>query len=241
MLLPIPENGAATLSGFIDRKERAVHEIKVLLGIDVSGGEMPSGFASVADVVSVPPRGAGIEDVLCEVVAEGAEIGVLVGLDNAETDPVEVLPREVEEIRQKLAESGGRLVQVKLCGGLFRRCEESSASAEACVDWMYAEAEGVYLVVAAGGLLHAVAEARGVPLRREILADQLYEGEAKLAPGDADGDVAAAVGRIRDWKETELMRLAGGGEWLVEAELVSVSARGPEGVALARGIREVLG
>lgn len=229
------------LSGFIERRERAVHEIKVLLGIDVPEGVMPSGLASVADVVSVRPSGKGVDEVLCEVAAEGAEIGVLVGLESAGTDLMDVLPCEVGEIRQKLAEVGGRLAQVKLCGELFRRCEENSVAAEACVDWMYAEAEGVYLVVAAGGLLHAVAEARGVPLRREILADRLYEGEAKLAPQDVPADVAAAVERIRDWKVSELLRLAGGGEWMVEAELVSISAGEPECGALARGIREVLG
>lgn len=202
---------------------------------------MPSGMVPVADVVNVPSCGEGVGELLREVAAEGVEIGVLVGLENADTELMDALPREVGEIRQMLAGVGGRLAQVKLCGGLFRRCEESSAAAEACVDWMYAEAEGVYLVVASGGLLHAVAEARGVPLRREILADRLYEKEAKLAPRAASGDLSSAVERIRDWRATGLLRLANGGDWLVEAELVSLSASEPECSAMARGIRLALG
>lgn len=218
-----------------------MHEVKILLGIDVPSGVMPSGLASVADVVSVPPRVARVGDCLDTVEAEGAEIGVLVGLGDAGPAPVDVLQREVGAIRERLSLRGGRLAQVKLCGELFHWCEESTAAAEACVDWMYAEAEGIYLVVAAGGLLHAVAEARGVPLRREILADRLYEGEAKLAPQEAVGEVSAAVERVRDWKATELLRLAGGGAWLVEAELVSLSAETSQSLALARSLRNVLG
>jgi lactam utilization protein B len=217
-----------------------VHEVKVLLGVDGPGGVVPTGLMSVADVVNVPPRGERHVGLLHEIGAEGAEVGVLVGLDSASIDPVEVLSRDVAAMVQAVRDAGSRLAQVKLCGALSRICEERSIAAEACVDWMYAEAEGIYLVVPAGGLLHAVAEARGVPLRREIVADRLYASEAKLASGDADEDVSATVGRIRDWKATERLRLAEGGEWLVEAELVSVSADGPGCLTLASEIRKVL-
>lgn len=230
-----------TLSDFIDPWDRSVHEVKVLLGIDVPGGVMPSGLAAVADVVNVPPRSESHFGLLREIGVEGAETGVLVGLDSASTDPAEVLSRDVAAMELLVRNAGSRLVQVKLCGELSRICEDRSVAAEACVDWMYAEAEGIYLVVPAGGLLHAVAEARGVPLRREILADRLYASEAKLAPGDAAGDVSAAAERIREWKATERLRLADGGEWLVEAELVSVSADSPACLDLARGLRTALG
>jgi len=53
--------------------------------------------------------------------------------------------------------------------------------------------------------------------------------------------VSAAVERIRDWKATERLRLAGGGEWLVEAELVSLSAETSQSLALARSLRDLLG
>jgi lactam utilization protein B len=218
-----------------------VHEVKALLGLDVPSGMIPVGLAACADVVSFPSAGNHLGELLRTVAAEGAEIGVLVGRETTSKVPVEVLSREVGAMASALREVGSRLAQVKLGGKLHRICEESSAAAEDCVDWMYAEAEGVYLVVPAGGLLHAVAEARGVPLRREIVADRLYVAEAKLAPGDADGDVSAAVERIRDWKATERLRLAGGGEWLVEAELVSLSAETSQSLALARSLRDLLG
>lgn len=221
-----------------------MHEVKVLLGVDAPAGVLPREMMVLADVVNLPPVGKSAD--LCRALAEeGVETGVLVGLTDESGDPAGTLQREVGAMQGLLVGSGGRLAQVKLCGRLCRSCEEDSAAAEACVDWMYAGAPGVYLVVGAGGLLHAVAEARGVPLRREIVADRLYQSEARLAPTDGSGwesaEVESAVERIRAWKQTELLKLAGGGDWLVEAELVSVSADRPGSADLARGIRGVLG
>jgi lactam utilization protein B len=221
----------------------AVHEVKVLLGIDAPAGVVPREMLAWADTVNLPPVGESAE-VARLLAQEGLETGVLVGLADGSGDPAGILQREVGAMRVVLGGCGGRLAQVKLCGHLERSCEEDSAAAEACVDWMYAEAAGVYLVVGAGGLLHAVAEARGVPLRREIVADRVYQSEAQLAPlhgGEVTSvEVEDAVQRIRSWKQTEVLRLAGGGDWLVEAELVSLSADRPGSADLARGLRGVL-
>jgi UPF0271 protein len=109
---------------------------------------------------------------------------------------------------------------------------------------MESELEGVPLIVGAGGLLHAVAEARGVPLMREIFAARGYADEAHVCPrGDQGGridDPARVVERISSWKTSGYLPVGAGKKWLVEAETICVPADSPESVELARRLREVL-
>jgi lactam utilization protein B len=89
-----------------------------------------------------------------------------------------------------------------------------------------------------------VAEARGVPLLREILAGRVYADEARLVPlgrrGAAIEDPADAVRRIEDWRKTGYLALADGRRWLVEAETIGVSADLLQGLEIARAVRGAL-
>jgi UPF0271 protein len=92
--------------------------------------------------------------------------------------------------------------------------------------------------------LHAVAEARGVPLRREIFAERGYADEARLLPRGVAGavidDPLHAARRIREWKTTGYLEVGDGKMWLVEAETVCVHADSPRSVEIARAVRDVL-
>jgi UPF0271 protein len=134
---------------------------------------------------------------------------------------------------------------VKLHGALYHLCDERTDLAEACVDWMEAELEGVPLIVGAGGLLHAVAEARGVPLLREIFAERGYADEARLVPrGEAGaliGEAAEVGRRMEEWRATGFLAMSDGKKWLVEAETVCVHADSPGSVEVARVLRGIWG
>ena len=94
-------------------------------------------------------------------------------------------------------------------------------------------------------MLHAVAEARGVPLLREILAGRVYADEARLVPRAQPGavidDPTEATRRIEEWRKTGHLALTDGRRWLVEAETVGVSADSPQSAEIARAVRNVLG
>ena len=142
---------------------------------------------------------------------------------------------------------GGRgcVGHVKLRGALREACDERADLAEACVDWMDAEWEGVPLIVGAGGLLHAVAEARGVALWRGISADRAYAGEAlpvpRGEPGAIISDADVVARQMNEWMATGFLKLRGGLQWLVEAETVCVQSDTPRIVDIARAVRGALG
>jgi UPF0271 protein len=93
-------------------------------------------------------------------------------------------------------------------------------------------------------LLHAVAEARGVPLLREIFAERGYADEARLLPRGQPGslvdDPLEAAERIRGWKATGHLPVGSGKLWLVEAETVCVHGDSPGSVEVARAVRAML-
>jgi UPF0271 protein len=93
-------------------------------------------------------------------------------------------------------------------------------------------------------MLQAVGEARGIPLLREIFADRGYAGEGVLItrgrPGALLDDLQEVKVRLRRWRETGLLPLVDGGDWLVEAETVCVHADSPGASAMAAVVREVL-
>ena len=221
-----------------------MHEVKVLFGIDAPAGVLPDEMAVLADAVNLPAGGRSA-DLWRRLAGEGVKTGVLVGWSGESGDPAGILQREVGAMKAWLGERGGRVAQVKLCGRLGSSCEEESAVAEACVDWMESELEGVPLVVGAGGLLHAVAEARGVPLLREICADRGYADEARLVPPGAAGEVirdpAVVARRLRAWVSTGFLETVDGNKWLVEVETVCVHADSPGSLEVAREVRNVLG
>ena len=228
--------------------------MKVLLNGDLCGSEdagAASALLAAADLVNVAGDGTALRGVAAEAVSRGVPIGVLLVLRGVEAKDVsprgltELMAGQIAAVERVLAESGTRLGHVKLRGALRLLCDERSDLAEACVDWMELEREGVPLIVGAGGLLHAVAEARGVPLLREILAGCVYADEARLVPHGQPGavidDPAEATRRIEEWRNTGYLTLADGRRWLVEAETVGVSADSPQSAEIARAVREVLG
>ena len=237
--------------------------MKVLLNCDLGEGEAEettTALLELVDLANIACGGhAGNEETMRRVVREALGRGVQTGAhpgwvdrENFGRAAVEVsageltrlLDEQVRALQRVAAGEGGRVGHVKLHGALYHLCDERTDLAEACVDWMESELEGVPLMVGAGGLLHAVGEARGVPLWREIFAERGYAAEARLLPrGEAgallDDPVRVAV-RMRDWRMTGYLEVGGGKKWLVEAETVGVHADSPGSVEMARAVRAVL-
>ena len=237
--------------------------MKVLLNCDLGEGEAAettTALLALVDLANVACGGhAGDEETMRRVVREAVERGVQTGAhpgwvdrENFGRAAVEVsageltrlLREQVRALQRVAAGEGGRVGHVKLHGVLYHLCDERTDLAEACVDWMESELEGVPLIVGAGGLLHAVGEARGVPLLREIFAERGYADEARLLPRGAAGalidDPLRVAGRIRDWQTSGYLEIGGGKKWLVEAETVGVHADSQGSVGMARAVREVL-
>jgi UPF0271 protein len=232
--------------------------MKVLLNCDFGLGETPETATALLGLVDLANLAYGDRNKQCddalarlasEVLAQGRQTGALVGGGGeAELSARELTERMAEGIghlQLLLKEGGGTLGHVKMHEALACLCDQRTDLAEACVDWMESELEGVPLIVRAGGLLHAVAEARGVPLMREIFAARSYDDEANVLPCGNQAaridDPARVVERISDWKASGYLPVGAGKKWLVEAETVCVAADFPESVAVARGVREVLG
>lgn len=238
--------------------------MSVLLGCDLGtgeGAETALSLLALADLASVSCAPGACGEASTRVVMHTAiERGVRTGIrlswpDDGRAgciackiDPDSLrlaLATQTGLFREMLGPTGGPPGHVKLSEVLSRLCDDRGDLAEACVDWMEAELEGVPLVVAAGGLLHAVAEARGVPLLREICAGRGYADEACLLPrgevGSLITDPEQAAERIRAWKATGYLPVGSGNMWLVEAETVCVQADAPGSVELARAVRAVLG
>jgi UPF0271 protein len=238
--------------------------MKVLLNCDLGEGEpgkITAELLALVDLANIACGGhAGDEGTMRRAVRAALEAGVQAGAhpgwpdrENFGRGAAEVsapaftrlLSDQIGTLEKVIKAEGGLLGHVKLHGALYHLCDERTDLAEACVDWMESELEGVPLIVGAGGLLHAVAEARGVPLLREIFAERGYADEARLVPrGEAGaliGDAAEVGRRIGVWRETGFLEVRGGKKWLVEAETVCVHADSPGSVEVARVVRGVLG
>lgn len=238
--------------------------MKVLLNCDLGEGEAVETTAALLELVDLANIAcgghAGDEVTMRRVVREALGRGVQTGAhpgwadrENFGRAAVEVsagelthlLGEQVSALQRVAASEGGRVGHVKLHGALYHLCDERTDLAEACVDWMELELEGVPLIVGAGGLLHAVGEARGVPLLREIFAERGYAAEAQLLPrGEAGAlidDPVRVAGRMRDWQTSGYLEVGEGKKWLVEAETVCVHADSPQSVAMARAVRAVIG
>lgn len=237
--------------------------MKILLNCDLGEGEPEATTGALLDCVDLANIACGghagdggtMRSVVRQALARGVQTGAHPGLPDregfgrvaAEVSPaglVGMMAVQIGELRGAIRAEGGRLNHVKLHGALYHLCDQRDELAEACVDWMQAELEGVALIVGAGGLLHAVAEARGVPLLREIFAERGYAGEARVVPrghaGDVIDDPSAVAQRIKFWRATGFLPLDNGSQWLVEAETVCVHSDSPGSVALARAVREAL-
>lgn len=238
--------------------------MKILLNCDLGEGEPAETTAALleyADLANIACGGhAGDGETMRRVIgaamARGVQPGAHPGWVDRKNfgrqsallsvdDMTRLLAEQVGALRRELAAAGGLVGHVKLHGALYHLCDERTDLAEACVDWMESELEGVPLIVGAGGLLHAVAEARGVPLLREIFAERGYADEARLVPRGMEGDLlrdtVAVTARLSAWKDSGFLELNDGRAWLVEAETVCVHADSPDSVAIARAVREVLG
>ena len=231
--------------------------MKVLLNCDFGLGETPETATALLRFVdwanlACCDRSNRSDDALARVAREalvrgrqtGALVGWVGGADVSARELTELMSEGIGHLRRLLKEVGGTVSHVKLHEALAYLCDQRTDLAEACVDWMESELEGVPLIVGAGGLLHAVAEARGVPLMREVFAARGYADEADLLPrGDEGGridDPVRVVERISSWKTSGYLPVGAGKKWLVEAETICVPADAPESVELARRLREVL-
>jgi len=231
--------------------------MKVLLDCDFGLGEAPETASALLDFVDLAnlaccDRSNRSDDVLARVAREalvrgrqtGALVGCVGGANVSARELTELMSEGIGHLRRLLKEAGGTVSHVKLHEALAYLCDQRTDLAEACVDWMESELEGVPLIVGAGGLLHAVAEARGVPLMREVFAGCGYADEARFIPrGEAGAlieDPGDAAQRISAWRATGYLPIGAGKKWLVEAETICVPADSPESVELARRLREVL-
>lgn len=238
--------------------------MKVLLNCDLGEGESAETTAALLDLVDLANIAcgghAGDEQTMQRVVRAAQERGVQTGAHPGWPDRrnfgraaaevnarslTALLEEQLGRFHRVVAAAGCRVGHVKLHGALYRLCDERTDLAEACVDWMESEWEGISLIVGAGGLLHAVAEARGVPLLREIFAERAYADEACLLPRSEPGalitDPEEAAGRIRAWTATGHLPVGSGKRWLVEAETVCVHSDSPQSVSIARAVRAVIG
>ena len=238
--------------------------MKVLLNCDLGEGEAAEtsdALLECIDLANIACGGhAGDEEMMRRVVraarGRGVQAGAHPGWPDRESfgrgvvevraeDLSRLLSEQVGALQRVVRAEGGAVGHVKLHGVLSCLCDERTDLAEACVDWMEAELEGASLVVGAGGLLHAVAEARGVPLLREICADRGYAGEALLVPrgeaGESIGGAAEVERRMREWLATGFLEVGGGTQWLVEAETVGVTGDFLGSVEILRVVREMLG
>lgn len=236
---------------------------KVLLNCDLGEGEAGATTAQLLELVDLANIAcgghAGDGETMRSAVRLALERGVRTGAhpgwpdrENFGRAAVEVnardmtrlLGEQVGALRRVAAAEGAVVGHVKLHGALYHLCEERGDLAEACVDWMESDLEGVPLVAAAGGLLHAVAEARGVPVLREIFAERGYADEARLLPrgeeGAVIGDPAVVARRISEWQATGRLEVGNGKKWLVEAETVCVHADSPASTEIARAVGAVL-
>lgn len=225
--------------------------MQILLNGDLRGdadASAASELLAIVNLVNIGSYDTNSRGVVAEALDRGVTIGALLKIgDTKEVSPAGLtglMSGQIAAVERALAESGVRLGHVKLHGALRLLCDERSDLAEACVDWMELEREGIPLIVGSGGLLHAVAEARGVPLLREILAGRAYADEASLVPlgqpGSAIEDPADAARCIEDWRRTGYLTLADGRRWLVEAETIGVSADSLQGAEIARAVRSAL-
>jgi UPF0271 protein len=238
--------------------------MKVLLNCDLGEGEPAETTAALLEVIDLANIAcgghAGDEETIRRVVRAALERGVQTGAhpgwpdrenfgrvapEVSAAELTRLLAEQIGAFRCAVAAEGASLGHVKLHGALYHLCDERTDLAEACVDWMESELEGVPLIVGAGGLLHAVAEARGVPLLREIFAERGYAEEARLLPrgepGALIGDAATVARRIGAWKSSGYLEVGARKSWLVEAETVCVHADSPFSVELVRAVRSVLG
>lgn len=235
----------------------------MLLNCDLGEGEAATTTAyllGVADLANIACGGhAGDEQTMRHVVRLAMERGVQTGAhpgwpdrenfgraggDLNSRDLTRLLGEQVGALQRIAAEEGGDVGHVKLHGALYHLCDERNDLAEACVDWMESDLEGTPLVAGAGGLLHAVAEARGVPVLREIFAERGYADEACLLPRGEEGalivDPELVARRIRDWQATGCLEVGDGKKWLVEAETVCVHADSPASMEIARVVSALL-
>jgi len=238
--------------------------MKILLNCDLGEGEPAETTAALlacVDLANIACGGhAGDGETMRRVVREALACGVQTGAhpgwpdrgdfgrglaEVAVPDFTRLLFEQIGALERVIKAEGGSLGHVKLHGALYHLCDERADLAEACVDWMESELEGTPLTVGAGGLLHAVAEARGVPLLREIFAERGYADEARLVPRGAAGDLiadpAVVERRLREWMTTGFLEVGDGRAWMVEAETVCVHADGPRSLDIAKVVRAVLG
>jgi UPF0271 protein len=236
--------------------------MKILLNCDLGEGEAAETTAALLEVIDLANIAcgghAGDGETMHRVVRAALECDVQTGAHPGWPDrkgfgriAPEVTPREltrvisgqIADLQRVLGAAGAQLGHVKLHGALCHLCDERTDLAEACVDWMESELEGVPLIVGAGGLLHAVAEARGVPLLREIFAERGYADEARLLPRSEAGalidDPEKVAQRIREWHATGYLMVGSGKRWLVEAETVGLHADSPQCVPIARALRVI--
>jgi UPF0271 protein len=237
--------------------------MNVLLNCDLGEGEpaeTTAALLAVVDLANIACGGhAGDEETMRSVVRAAGERGVRTGAHPGWPDRgnfgraaaevsarqlARLLAEQVGAFARAASSEGAPVGHVKLHGALYHLCDERTDLAEACVDWMESELEGVPLIVGAGGLLHAVAEARGVPLLREIFAERGYADEACLLPRGEPGalidDPDKAAQRIGAWRATGYLTVGAAKKWLVEAETVCVHADSPRSVEIARAVRGVL-
>ncbi|MGA1130613.1 MAG: LamB/YcsF family protein, partial [Chthoniobacterales bacterium] len=221
--------------------------MKVLLNCDLGEGEPAETTAALLEVIDLANVACGghagdektMRRVVCAALERGVQTGAHPGWPDRESfgragaevsapELTRLLADQVGALRRVAAAEGAPIGHVKLHVALYHLCDERTDLAEACVDWMDSELERVPLIVGAGGLLHAVAEARGVPLLREIFAERGYADEARLLPrgrpGALIGDPDQAAQRIGAWRSTGCLPVGAGRPWLVEAETVCVHA-----------------
>ncbi|SMC52489.1 LamB/YcsF family protein [Sporomusa malonica] len=139
---------------------------------------------------------------------------------------------------------GGTMQHVKPHGALYNMAAKNKGLAEAIAEAMYKIDPTLILFGLSGGELVKAGEKIGIKTAHEVFADRTYQPDGSLTPRsqpDAliaghEKAVAQVVRMVREGKVTSQQ----GTDIAIQADTVCIHGDGPEALAFARHIREVL-
>lgn len=154
------------------------------------------------------------------------------------------LTRQVAELAEITAASGGELVHVKPHGALYNRAVTDEGTAAVIVDVVRAQDASLVIVGLAGSRLLEAGRAAALSVAAEGFADRAYQPDGSLRPRAQAGAVLAhpdavaaqALAIARDGR----IELDGGGMLEVHVETLCIHGDSPDAVANAGRVRAVL-
>ena len=202
----------------------------------------------------------GDPDVMTESVALAKESGVAVGAHPGFFDlfgfgrrkiigdsPATLRNQIIYQISalSGIARAGShRVTHVKTHGSLGNMAAVDRTMADAVVAAAQAVDRDLIFVAMPGNALDHAARAVGARIANEIYADRTYDDDGNLTPRSQPGavihDVAEAKARALLMLEDGAIRSTSGKRIPMQIDTICVHGDNPEGIAMARGLREAL-